>query len=219
MIILANVFQEFEEFIQGIVGIILLALFVLLLVAIIFGGIISTVVGSIMGSALNRTIAEQEYLQQNEGQKNPQSPYHVEGLTTKLERPAFRGFGFQVLFTLFGAGTLYIIVLVFVEHRFEAPEAFSCIFASLFSAAAIYNLRQTKRQRALPEELFSQGRFRLYLTWFYLCLFTNVVIAGLVGLWALALTALISIGGFIYPNLKPSISEHASSSVNQNDHP
>ncbi len=218
MLLLGNSLQGLEDLFNGIASLLLVIFFVALLVAIVFGGLISTLVGSVIGSALNRTLAEQEFIQQNEDQNTPQSVYHQNDPPQRLKHTPLRGVGFQILFTLFGAATLYIIFLVFSDRRFEEAEAWCCILISLICASAIYKLRQTKRYQNLPDELAKQGRVRLFLTWFYLTLFANVVLAGVLSSWALAVTAIISIGVFVYPILKNPASDEHSPAANQHDH-
>ena len=53
MLILGNSFQGLEDLFNGIASLLMLLFFLALLVAIVFGGVISTLVGSIIGSALN----------------------------------------------------------------------------------------------------------------------------------------------------------------------
>ena len=217
MLILGNSFQGLEDLFNGIASLLMLLFFLALLVAIVFGGVISTLVGSVIGSALHRTLAEQEFVQQTDHAKTPQSVYQQEDHPQELKRPLLRGIGFQILFTLFGAGTLYIIFLVFAERRFEQTEAWCCLLTSLVSASAIYKLRQTKRNQSLPEDLAKQGKVRLYLTWFYLTLFANVVIAGIFSIWALTVNAFISIGMLVYPNQKNAENDEPSAHTNTPD--
>lgn len=219
MLILGNFLQGLDDLFNGIAGLLMLLFFLAILVAIVFGGLISTLVGSVIGSALNRTLAEQEFVEQNEGHNTAQSVYQQQDQPHELKRTPLRGIGFQILFTLFGAGTLYIIFLVFADRRFEETEAWACLLTSLVSASVIYNLRQTKRFQSLPEELAKEGRVRLYLTWFYLALFTNVVIAGTFSIWALAITTVISICVFLYSRPKITGSDQPSTDENQNAPP
>lgn len=217
MLILGNILQGLDELFQGIASLLMLLFFFAILIAIVFGGMISTLVGSVIGSALNRTLAEQEFVQQNEAHQTPQSVYHQNDKPQELKRTPLRGFGFQILFTLFGAGTLYIIFLVFAKGRFEETEAWACLLTSLVSASVIYHLRQSKRFQSLPETLAKEGRVRLYLTWFYLTLFTNVVIAGTISIWGLAITTVLSICAFLYSRPKIAESDKPSTDEHQSD--
>ena len=103
-----------------------------------------------------------------------------------------------------------------IRTREVGDKAWACLLTSLVSASVIYNLRQTKRFQSLPEELAKEGRVRLYLTWFYLALFTNVVIAGTFSIWALAITTVISICVFLYSRPKITGSDKPSTDENQN---
>ena len=217
MLILGNFLQGLDDLFNGIASLLMLVFFLAILVAIVFGGLISTLVGSVIGSALNRTLAEQEFVEQNEAHNTPQSVYQQEDQPHQLKRTPLRGIGFQILFTLFGAGTLYIIFLIFADRRFEETEAWACLLTSLVSASVIYNLRQTKRFQSLPVELAREGRVRLYLTWFYLTLFTNVVIAGIFSIGALAITTVVSICVFLYSRPKLAESDDLSTDANQAD--
>lgn len=204
MIILADLLQGLqglEALFSGLMYVLAIAFFIGMVLLILFWGAISSFFGSIVGSALNRTIAEREYIQKHQGSNEPQSPYHTEEQAGELERPALRGCGFQILATLLGAGTFYIMFAVFVERRFESSEVWWSILVSLMSAGAAYSIRQTKRRETLPEHLSEQGRFRLYLTWLYLCLFTNVVLTGIFGLWILDVSAVASVAAFVYQTI------------------
>ena len=216
MIMLADLLQwlqGLEGLFEGIVAVLamlfFLAIVLLIVLLIVFWGAISSFFGSIVGSALNRTIAEREYIQRNQ---EPQSPYHTEEQVGEFERPALRGCGFQILATLLGAGTFYIMFAVFVERRFESSEVWWSILVSLMSAGAAYSIRQTKRRKSLPEHLSEQGRFRLYLTWLYLSLFANVVLAGIFGLWILDVSAVVSVAAFVYQTIINREREQASKS-------
>lgn len=204
MIILADLLQGLqglEALFSGLMYALAIAFFIAMVLLILFWGAISSFFGSIVGSALNRTIAEREYIQKHQGSNEPQSPYHTEEQAGELERPALRGCGFQILATLLGAGTFYIMFRVLVERRFESSEVWWSILVSLMSAGAAYSIRQTKRRETLPEHLSEQGRFRLYLTWVYLCLFTNVVLTGIFGLWILDVSAVASVAAFVYQTI------------------
>ena len=204
MIILADLLQGLqglEALFSGLMYALAIAFFIGMVLLILFWGAISSFFGSIVGSALNRTIAEREYIQKHQGSNEPQSPYHTEEQAGELERPALRGCGFQILATLLGAGTFYIMFRVLVERRFESSEVWWSILVSLMSAGAAYSIRQTKRRETLPEHLSEQGRFRLYLTWVYLCLFTNVVLTGIFGLWILDVSAVASVAAFVYQTI------------------
>ena len=215
MIILADLLQGLqglEGLFQVFVAVLAMAFFIAIVLLIVFWGAISSFFGSIVGSALNRTIAEREYIQKHQGSNEPQSPYHTEEQAGELERPALRGCGFQILATLLGAGTFYIMFRVLVERRFESSEVWWSILVSLMSAGAAYSIRQTQRRKSLPEHLSEQGRFRLYLTWFYLCLFANVVFAGIFGLWILDVSAVASVAAFVYQTIINREREEASKS-------
>ena len=110
------------------------------------------------------------------------------------------------------AGTFYIIFEVFVERRFEESEAGWSILVSLVSAAAAYAIRQHKRRKTLPAHLSEQGRFRLYLTWFYLCFFGNVVLAGGFGIGVLYVSAIASAAVFVYQQVLKGEREEPSHS-------
>ncbi len=205
MIVLGNLLeglQGLDALFSGLLSVFLivlsLAFFLAMVLLIVFWGAISSFFGSIVGSALNRTIAEREYIQQTQGSSEPGSPYDTEGQADILERPALRGCGFQFLSTVVAAGTFYIMFGVFAEQRFDESEAGWSIVVSLVNAATAYAIRQQKRRRTLPEHLSEQGRFRLYLTWFYLCLFGNVVLAGGFGIGVLYVSAIASAAVFVY---------------------
>jgi hypothetical protein len=210
--------QGLEGLFKVIVSVLAMAFFLAIVLLIVFWGAISTFFGSIIGSALNRTIAEREYIQRNQGSNEPQSPYHTEEQAGELKRPALRGCGFQILATLLGAGTFYIMFEVLVERRFEASVVWWCILVSLMSAGATYYIRQTNRRKTLPEHLSEQGRFRLYLTWLYLCLFTNVVLAGIFGIWILDVSAVASVAAFVYQNIINRERDQASKSKRDDSH-
>ena len=201
MIVLGNLLeglQGLDALFSGFLSVLALVFFLAMVLLMVFWGAVSSFFGSIVGSALNRTIAEREYIQQAQGSSEPGSPYDTEGQADILERPALRGCGFQFLSTVVVAGTFYIMFGVFAEQRFDESEAVWSIVVSLVNAATVYAIRQQKRRRTLPEHLSKQGRFRLYLTWFYLCLFGNVVLAGGFGIGFLYVSAIASAAVFVY---------------------
>lgn len=221
MIMLADLLQGLqglEGLFQVIVAVLWMAFFLAIVLLIVFWGAISSFFGSIVGSALNRTIAEREYIQNNQGSNEPQSPYRTEEQAGELEPPALRGCGFQILATLLGAGTFYIMFAVFVERHFESSEVWWSILVSLMSAGAAYSIRQTRRRKTLPEHLSEQGRFRLYLTWLYLCLFANVVLTGIFGIWILDVSAVASVAAFVYQTIINRERDQASKSKRDDSH-
>ena len=222
MIILADLLQGLqglEALFTGLMFVLMLAFLFGIILLIVFWGGLSSFFGSIVGSALNRTIAEREYIQKNQASNEAQSPYDTEEQAGNVERPAPRGCGLQILATFLAAGTLYIIFQVFREGHFEASEIWWSIFVSLLSAAAAYSIRQTKRRMNLPQHLSEQGRFQLYLTWFFLCFFANVLLAGNFGGWILDVSALVSVAIFVYQTIINRERERSSESQTDDDPP
>ena len=190
----ANDIEGLFQCIGVLVGIVILAA---IIAAIVFGGT-TTFFGSMMGAALNRTIAEREYLEQADKQGQPVSAYHSEEDNAKFEQSTARGCSFQIMAALVGGAMLWIMYGVFMERNFGEEEFWACVAISGFTAFVVYSIRQSRRELLLPEELASQGRVPLYLTWLYICMFINVVLAGVFGVWGLSVPILIAIAVLIH---------------------
>ncbi len=93
---------------------------------------------------------------------------------------------------------LWIMFGVFMERNFGEEDFWACVASSGFTAFVVYSIRQSRRELLLPEELASQGRVPLYLTWLYICMFIYVVLAGVFGVWGLSVPTLIAIAVLIH---------------------
>ena len=187
---IASDIEGLFQFLGVLIGIVILAA---IICAIVFGGAITTFFGSMMGAALNRTIAEQEYLEQADKQEQPVSVYHTEGEQPKFNQPVARGCSLQIVAALAGGAMLWSMFVVFMERNFGRDEFWTCVAVSCFTAGVVYHVRQTRRKLLLPAELANQGRVPLYLTWLYICMFFNVILAGIFGLWGLGVTSVLAL--------------------------
>ena len=132
----ANDIEGLFQCIGVLVGIVILAA---IIAAIVFGGTITTFFGSMMGAALNRTIAEREYLEQADKQGQPVSAYHSEEDNAKFEQSTARGCSFQIMAALVGGAMLWIMFGVFMERNFGEEDFWPVL-----------------RSQALPPSLFTQ---------------------------------------------------------------
>ena len=100
---LSDDIEALFKLIAVLMGIILLFA---IIAAIIFGAAITTFFGSMMGAALNRTIAEREYLELADSQADQSTGYHSEQDKTKMEPSTARGCSLQIMATLVGGATV-----------------------------------------------------------------------------------------------------------------
>ena len=213
---LSDDIEALFKLIAVLMGIILLFA---IIAAIIFGGAITTFFGSMMGAALNRTIAEREYLELADTQADQSTGYHSEQDETKMEPSTARGCSLQIMAALVGGAMLWVMVGFFLERDFEQEEFWACVVASCFAAGVVYYVRQTRRNLLLPAELARKGRIPLYLTWLYICMFFNVVVTGMFSVWALAVTSLLALGVLIHNDRNNASTESATdTTVNFEDH-
>ena len=196
--LLSDLATDIESLFKGIAVLIGLIVLIALIAAIVFGSAITTFFGSMMGAALNRTIAERKYLEQVDTQAQQASVYHSEEDETKMEPSTARGCSLQILAAFVGGAMLWGMIVVFLERHFDEEEFWACVVASCFAAGVIYYVRQARRNLLLPAELARQGRIPLYLTWLYICMFFNVVLAGMFSVWALAVTSLLGLGVLVH---------------------
>ena len=213
---LSDDIEALFKLIAVLMGIILLFA---IIAAIIFGGAITTFFGSMMGAALNRTIAEREYLELADTHADQSTGYHSEQDETKMEPSTARGCSLQIMAALVGGAMLWIMAGFFLERDFEEEEFWACVVAACFAAGVVYYVRQTRRNLLLPAELARKGRIPLYLTWLYICMFFNVVVTGMFSVWALAVTSLLALGVLIHNARNKAATESAiDTAVNFEEH-